>query len=163
MNQTSPAVFDQLLDYRRQLLTRLERQPAEVADMLAGFPEPEWFRPRALEGRSLHQLMAHVRDVEQLAFLPRVRRILTEDRPTLEPFTSHDWSDADYQPAEPLTHILARWSQARAEVLDLLPAPDHSGWSLTGFHPPSGQRTLQWWAERIYNHVRQHLPAASAH
>lgn len=155
-------VFDQLLDYRRQLLIRLERQPAEVAAMLAGFPEPEWFQLRHADRRSLHQLATHVRDVEQMAFLPRLRRILNEDRPTLEPFPSHDWSDGDYDPAEPLTHILAGWSQARAEALDLLPAPDHAAWSRTGFHPPSGQRTLQWWAERIYNHVRQHLPAGGA-
>ena len=130
--------------------------------MLAGFPEREWFRPRGAEGRSLHHLTAHVRDVEQMAFLPRLRRILSQDHPVLEPFPSHDWSDADYQPAEPLTRILADWSQARSEVLDLLPAPDHGDWSLTGFHPPSGQRTLQWWAERTYNHVRQHLPVAPA-
>ena len=130
--------------------------------MLAGFPEPEWFRPRSADGRSLHQLAAHVRDLEQMAFLPRLQRILSEDRPTLESFPSHDWSDGDYDPAEPLTRILADWSQARAEVFDVLPAPDHTAWIRTGFHPPSGQRTLQWWAERIYDHVRQHLPSARA-
>ena len=158
MNKTPPPVFDQLLDYRRQLLARLERQPAHVAAMLASFPEPDWFRLRAADERSLHQSAAHVRDLEQLAYLPRLVRILNEDRPALEPFPYHDWTDGDYDPAEPLTHILSSWSQARAEVLDLLPTPNHAAWSRTGFHPPSGQRTLQWWAERIHNHVRQHLP-----
>jgi hypothetical protein len=95
--------------------------------------------------------------VERLAFLPRLRRILTEERPLLEPYPSHDWSDGDYRPGEPMTHILAGWSETRAEVLDLLPAAAAAAWSRIGFHPPSGQRTLQCWAERIYDHARQHL------
>jgi hypothetical protein len=33
-----------------------------------------------------------VRDLEALAFLPRLRRILTEDGPRLEAFPSHHWS-----------------------------------------------------------------------
>jgi hypothetical protein len=150
-------VFDQLFDYRARLLARLESQPAEVAAMLAAIPEPEWYRPRRLDGRSLHRAAAHVRDLEGMAFLPRLRRILREDRPVLEPFPSHNWSEGDYRPDEPMTQILAGWSQARAEVLDALPPASHPAWSRTGFHPPSGQRTLQWWAERVYDHVRQHL------
>jgi DinB superfamily len=157
VTETTSPVFDQLFDYRTRLLARLESQPAEAAAMLAAFPEPEWYRPRGPDGRSLHQLAVHVRDVESMAFLPRLRRILNEERPELESFPSHDWTDDDYQPGEPMTHILAGWSQARAEVLDLLPTPAAAAWGRTGFHPPSGQRTLQWWAERIYDHARQHL------
>ena len=157
MTETTPPVFDQLFDYRARLLARLESQPGEAAARLAAIPEPEWYRPRGATGRSLHRLAAHVRDVESLAFLPRLRRILSEEQPVLEPFQSHDWSDGDYQPDEAMTHILAGWSQARAEVLDVLPGPAQAAWSRTGFHPPSGHRTLQWWAERIYDHARQHL------
>jgi hypothetical protein len=150
-------VFEQLFDYRTRLLVRLERQPAEVAALLAAIPEPGWRRPRGPAGRSAHRIAAHVRDVETLAFLSRLRRILREERPVLEPFPTHDWSDADYRPDEPLTGILAAWSQTRAEVLDSLPPPASPAWTRTGFHPPSGQRTLQWWAERIYRHVYEHV------
>jgi hypothetical protein len=98
-----------------------------------------------------------VRDVESITFTPRLRRILREDRPSLAPFTALDRAGRGYQTDEPMTRILADWSQARAEVLDLLPPAGGAAWSRTGFHPPSGQRTLQWWAERIYRHARQHL------
>jgi hypothetical protein len=161
MTDTPAPVFDQLFDYRLRLLARLESQPAEVAAMLAGIPEAEWYRPRGADGRSLHELTAHVRDVESITFTPRLRRILSEDRPALPPFTAQDRAGRAYQADEPMTRILAGWSQARAEVLDLLPPAAGAAWSRTGFHPPSGQRTLQWWAERIYRHARQHLlPAA---
>ena len=157
MIETSLPVFDQLFDYRTRLLARLESQPAEVAALLADVPEPDWYRPRHPDGRSWHRLTAHVRDVESMAFLPRVRRILNEDRPVLESFPPYDWSDGGYRSSEPMTDILARWSQARAEVLNMLPTAAGAAWSRTGFHGPSGVRTLEWWAERIYNHVRQHL------
>ena len=150
-------MFDQLFEYRLRLLTQLEQQPAEVAALLAALPESAWYQPRSLTGRSLHQLAAHVRDLETLAFLPRLRRIMTEDRPILEAFASHDWSSSGYRPDEPMTSILANWSQARAEVLDLLPTVSQAAWSRTSFHSPSGPRTLQWWAERTLKHVREHL------
>jgi hypothetical protein len=150
-------MLDQLLDYRARLLARLERQPAEIAAVLAAIPESQWYRPLSPGGRSIHRVMTHVRDVETQAFLPRLRRILNEERPVLSPFPSHDWSDGNYRPDEPLTDILAGWSQTRAEAVDLLPPPSSPAWSRTGFHPPSGQRTLQWWAERFYRHAHDHL------
>ena len=157
MYPPSAPVLDLLFDYRTKLLAELDRQPAAVASRLAAMAEREWYRPRGQAGRSLHRELAHVRDVETLAFLPRVARILSEERPSLEAFPTHDWSDGDYRPDEPLTDLLAGWSQTRAEVVYRLPRPASPAWSRTGFHPPSGQRTLQWWAERIYGHAREHL------
>ena len=148
---------DHLLDYRAELLERLERQPAEMAQVLAAIPEANWHLRRPGLSRTVHRTLAHVRDLELLAFLPRVQRILQEDEPALAPFVSHDWSLRDYQPDEPLTAVLASWSQARAEVMNLLPEADASQWSRLGFHPPSGKRTLQWWAERIFTHAQAHM------
>jgi hypothetical protein len=149
--------LDHLLDYRSQLLARLERQPADMAQALAAIPEADWHLPRAGLSRTVHHTLAHVRDLELLAFLPRLQRILNEDQPALAPFVSHDWSLRDYLPDEPLTAVLASWSQARAEVLNLLPGPAASHWTRIGFHPTNGNRTLQWWAERIYTHAQAHL------
>ena len=148
---------DHLLDYRAELLARLERQPAEMAQVLAAIPEAYWHLRRPGLGRTVHRTLAHVRDLELLAFLPRLQRILQEDEPALAPFVSHDWSLRDYLPDEPLTAVLASWSQARAEVLNLLPEAAGSQWSRLGFHPPSGKRTLQWWAERIFTHAQAHM------
>jgi hypothetical protein len=152
-----PSALDHLFEYRARLLARLESQPAEIAARLAAIPEPEWYQPRGPEGRSPHRILAHVRDVETLAFLPRLRRIVNEAQPMLTAFPTHDWSDGNYRPDEALTDILSGWSQTRAEVVDWLPGPAAPAWSRLGFHPPSGQRTLQWWAERIYGHAREHL------
>ncbi|MEP7357043.1 MAG: DinB family protein, partial [Anaerolineales bacterium] len=121
--------LDQLLDYRAQLLARLEGQPAELAQVLAAIPEADWHLRRPGLSRTVHRTLAHVRDLELLAFLPRVQRIQSEDEPVLAPFISHDWSLRDYLPSEPLTAVLASWAQTRAEVMNLLPGPASPRWT----------------------------------
>jgi hypothetical protein len=152
----APAL-DQLLDYRARLLQRLESQPAEFAAAVAALPAERWHERLGAQARSVHLTAAHVRDLEVRAFLPRIRRILAEDRPMLTPFAHHHWSLEDYDAGEPMTAILSDWSRARTELLALLPSLDSAGWSRAGFHPPSGNRTLQWWVERAYTHARGHL------
>ena len=149
--------FEQLYDYRARLLDRLEQQPAEFASVLAAIPEPEWHTRQDDRGRSLHHIAAHVRDLETLALLPRIRNILTEERPVLDAYPSHHWADDLYDPHEPMAALLTQWSRARAEMVQRLRPLDAAGWTRLGFHPPSGARTLQWWAERTYGHVREHL------
>jgi hypothetical protein len=162
MNAAEPAyppALDQLLDYRARLLARLEAQPAEFAASVARVPEGEWHARRDAGGRTIHLAAAHMRDLEVKAYLPRIRRILAEDRPELTPFAHHDWSVDGYQAGEPMTAILEDWSRARTELLALVRPLDSAGWSRAGFHPPSGNRTLQWWVERAYDHARGHLEA----
>jgi hypothetical protein len=149
--------LDHLLEYRAQLIARLEQQPADMARLIAAIPEADWHRRADHDSRTVHQIASHVRDLETLAFLPRVRRILTEERPILESFASHRWSEASYRADEPMAEILRAWSQARAEMVDLLRGRPSAAWARIGFHPPSGNRTLQWWAERAYLHTRDHL------
>lgn len=159
MSSSPPVVpgFEQLFDYRARLLIRLEQQPSELARVIAAIPEPEWQVRRDMLGRTIHHIAAHVRSLETLAFLPRVHRILTEADPELIAYPTHHWADAHYDPAEPMTSILTEFSRARAQMVAWFRPLDPAGWTRAGFHPPSGARTLQWWAERSYNHAREHL------
>ena len=156
---TLPPPADLVLEYRALLLARLEQQPAEFITALAAMPAARWHAAHTPDGRSVHLAMAHVRDLEALAYLPHVRQILTEALPTLTAAWHHNWSAASYDPAEPLTTILAVWSQARTELLAWLRPLPAAGWGRRGFHPPSGKRTVQWWVERAYLHAQGHLEA----
>jgi len=150
----------QLHEYRVFLLQHLERQPAEFAALVNALPEAEWHVRRVANGATLHQIAAHLRDTEALAFWPRLQRILAEESPHLEAFPNHRWTtEQTYHPEEPLHHIIAAFTHTRAEALAVLKNLNHDDWSRTGFHPPSGPRTLQWWAERMYHHAREHLEA----
>ena len=149
--------MDELLAYRAELLDRLARQPSELRAAAALMSEAEWGARRVTDGSTLHQVVAHVRDVEVLAFLQRIRRILAEDRPTLEFYATHNWSADRYRPAEPLADILAEFARAREAGLQLMRGMAPDDWARIGFHPPSGWRTAQWWAERMYAHSQEHL------
>jgi hypothetical protein len=151
------AGFEQLLDYRQEMLARLEAQPAEFAAVVAAIPAGEWHTPRDRLGRSLLAIAGHLRDVEAKVFLPRIRRMLREDNPLLTLETSHDEAAAGPAPNEPMTAILEGWSRARAELTQALRPLGPAGWSRTGFYPPTGKRTVQWWAERAYRHALGHL------
>lgn len=148
---------DHLLFYRAKLVSALEAQPAEFEALIAALPEPEWHARRLADGATPHQIAVHLRDIDRLAFLPRFRRILAEAHPRLEPFPSHRWSLDDYDAGESLAQLLADFRRNRAETLAVLRGMSDDDWSRTGFHPPSGPRTLQWWAERMYTHTRNHL------
>jgi hypothetical protein len=149
--------MDELRDYRARLLERLQAQPHELAEAVARVPAGEWHTRRDASGVSLHQQVSHLRDLEARAFLPRFRLVATEDNPALEPYTSHRWTDADYRPDEPLEDMLSDFARAREEALAVMRGLTPEDWTRPGFHPPSGQRTAQWWAERMYGHAHEHL------
>jgi hypothetical protein len=150
--------MEELEEYRLKLIDFLERQPAEYRAAIHAIPERHWHTPDVgSEGESIHLLVAHVRDYETQVFLPRLRRMLAEDAPTLEPFASHKWSAEHYQPGEGMNILLHELTHARAEAVHLLRHLQPEDWSRTGFHPPSGQRSVMWWAERAHNHARDHL------
>jgi len=149
--------FDQLLDYRAALVENFARQPAALAELARSIPEAEWRARHVAEGDTLHQVAAHLRDVETLAFLPRFRRLLMEDRPVLTPFASTDWTAEKYQPEEPLTKVLDEFARAREAAVILMRPMAPEAWARTAFHRPSGWRTTQWWVERIYRHARGHI------
>ena len=149
--------MEEILGYRLKLLERLKDQPSELLGTINTIPEAEWKLRQDATGRSIHQIVAHIRDVEVVAFLPRFQLFLSEEQPFFEPFSSHTWSAADYQPAEPMAKMLADFAHARAEVWELMQPLTPEDWSRLAFHPPSGRRTAQWWAERIYVHAQDHL------
>lgn len=151
-------MFTQLYEYRELLIARLEAQPGEFTALAAALPEAEWYLRRAPDGATLHQLAAHVRDAEALAYWPRIRRILTEDSPHLDPFPHHRWSvEAHYHADEPVISIAASFTLVREEHMAPLKALPPEAWARSGFHPPSGPRTLQWWVERLCTHAQGHL------
>jgi hypothetical protein len=153
------AGFEQLLDYRRRLLDGLEQQPAAFAAQIAAIPADDWPTRRDAQGRNVLQVAFHVRDLETGAYRTRIHRILTEDQPTLAPDLDHTAFTDEDDPPEPMTAILAAWSQARAEIVEWLRPLTPAGWSRTGFYSPAGNRSVQWWAERAYAHAREHQQA----
>ncbi len=149
---------DPLSEYRAALIDRLVGQPAVFAALATQLPETQWRARGAIDGLTLHQLAAHLRDAEAKAFYPRIERILAEESPHLEPFPYHYWSiEHDYRVDEPLAEIVAAFSRTHTALVATLRALPAEDWARVGFHPPSGPRTILWWVERIHGHAAAHL------
>lgn len=148
---------DPLLEYRARLLDRLETVVPELADAIAAIPESRWPGPLPRGGRSPHALLAHLRDMEREAYSPRLRRLLSEESPTFDPWDSPDWEAEIYNPNEPLAQILADYAGLRESELQVLSTLQPSDWARSSRHTTLGSRTLQWWVERMLDYAEDRL------
>ncbi len=149
--------MEELWAYRQRLLERHAAQVGELRRHLSSRPEDQL---RTAPGRgewSVHQVAAHLRDVEVQAYVPRVHRMLAETEPLLQDFDAEAFMAGHYDPAEPIDQIVADLEQARLGVRRLLAFDDRRVWSRTGRHPALGSLTVQAWIERAVSHFDEHL------
>ena len=135
---------------------RLLRDSADDLAREAGMISREGQLWRPKEGEwSVHECLAHLRDIERQVFLVRVGRIAREDRPRLEFFDEVAYHREHWNEAEPLDSILGDYRSARAEIVSLLEgAPD---WSRIGVHATRGPIALEWQADYALGHTWEHL------
>jgi hypothetical protein len=137
------AILRSLRHSAHDLVREVGKMPAEA---------PLW-QPKEGEW-SVHECLTHLRDVERQVFLERIRRTLREDRPRLEFFDEVTYHREHWNEAEPLQSILADFTSARAELVNLLAeAPD---WTRVGLHATRGPITLEWQAEYALQHTWEH-------
>ncbi len=148
---------EELHEYRRRLLERYAAQPGELRAAYAAIPPEARLRPLERGGWTPHQVLAHVRDVELQAFLPRIERLLAEEDPALSDFDEGAWMDAHYDPDESHQAILEAFTAARTRGSGLLRDLSPEGWNRVGRHPLFGRRTLQWWVEYAVSHAQDHI------
>jgi uncharacterized damage-inducible protein DinB len=142
-----------LIDYRRRLVERLAQAAREFCEACEAGPSGE-----AVEGGwSLHQMAAHVRDVDRAVYGARVRRTLQEQEPLFQSFDADAWMEDHYRPDESLREILADFKAGVEDLCALLDAMPQSGWSRLSRHETMGEGlTLQSWVERSLAHVEEH-------
>jgi DinB superfamily len=136
----------------------LQRTPGVLRALLAGLPAELLERPNA-EGWSLRDIVAHLHDVEGIAFIERITRMLDEDQPFIRSIDP---------PARLIAgNYAARDMQQLLEELDLQ-RHDHAAWlaSLspdqllrTGEHDEVGEIRVidiaHQWAAHDMAHLRQ--------
>lgn len=145
-----------LEDYRRELLGRYLGQVDDYRSHVSGLTASA-VRTAIKPGEwSPHQLIFHVRAVDQQAYGPRLEQILREDQPTLSDFDESEWMAAHYDPDETPAAILDGWASVRRRYADLLADVPPPGWSRIGRQSYWGERTLQWWVERAIAHAEDH-------
>lgn len=141
---------------REERLTRMRQLPERVARIVEPAPLEAVRRAGTNGAWGAIEILAHLRDWDEV-YLERLRRILTEDRPTLETFDSDLWAiERDYHAQDP-ERVLASLRQLRKRLVDELEALPDESWQRTGQHPEAGDVTLGDLVRRIDEHDQQHL------
>lgn len=142
---------------RMQLIDRLESAGQDYIWYLSILSEDEIKTAPGAREWSVHQIAAHMRDVEMNAFLPRIRRILKEEHPFVENFDEAEWNRSHYTPDEPLRKINAAFRTARRNVVRLLRSAAKEDWDNWAVHSAYGKISLDWLLEHDYSHTLDHL------
>ncbi len=142
---------------REKMIRRIEALPGQLQDAVRGLSDAQLDTPYRGGGWTVRQVVHHLADSHLNAFV-RTKLILTEERPTLKPYSQDAWStlaDASL-PIAPSLEILSGLHRRWVALLRSIPEAD---WSRPAFHPERGEVTpesmLAMYAGHGENHVAQ--------
>lgn len=136
--------------------------PADLFGTMAEMPRlvSHTFRePRNIgagAGWNPHEVAAHLADVEVVLGW-RIREVLAEDEPTLQPFDQEAWSKELFYHQRELATSLATYAANRQSNLELLRTAGDAGMERGFRHPEFGNRPLRTLIEHIADHDVVHL------
>lgn len=148
--------------YRTELTHRLRAATEDLAWAIRGLDADQLTYRRAPGEWSIHEHLAHLRDMEQAVYLPLLRWSAVPDM--LEPldYSRREWHEQRYRPEEPSLTIVDDLARIRDEELSTFrDMPDYV-WSRYRTDSRWGPITCQWLAELMYRHVLDHLQGMMA-
>ncbi len=144
--------------------------PAEVADVLrssghalAGLleslpPDVASWKPAPGEW-CVNECVGHIVEAERRGFAGRIRVILDEDEPALQPWDQPSVAAARHDCAKSPRALLAEFEPLRQESLELVRSLKSDQLDRGGMHPTVGRLTvldlLHEWVHHDGNHLRQ--------
>jgi DinB family protein len=146
----------ELNDYRNQLMNKLTTTARDFRAACLAVKDP--FAPLEDDGWNVHQLAAHVRDIDKLVYGLRAKRTAEEDNPEFQNFDGEAYTREHYSAQEALPEILDGFVQNVEGLAEMLRALPPAAWSRVSRHVKLGNGfTLQTWVERDFAHILEHL------
>ena len=146
----------ELNEYRTQLMNKLTAAAKDFRAACLAVKDP--FTPLEDDGWHVHQLAAHVRDIDKLVYGLRAKRTAAEDNPEFQNFDSDTYTREHYSAHESLQEILDGFVQNVEGLAEILRALPPAAWSRVSRHAKLGNGfTLQTWVERDFAHILEHL------
>jgi len=105
---------------------------------------------------SLAELVAHLADSD-LVLAERMKRIIGEENPTLQPFPENAWLDRLHSARMPVEEAAALFAANRVWVARILRGLDDSAFSRVGHHGELGRQTLAEIVVKAAHHLDHHL------
>lgn len=127
---------------RAELLKILRATPIVLRSLVRGLDDATWRRRPAQGEWAIVEVVAHLADTDERA-LARVRRMLSEDNPTLPGYDQDALArDRNYIAMDP-SDALDRFEASRAAHVALLESLDDEGWRRTGQHGEQGHMDVE--------------------
>jgi uncharacterized damage-inducible protein DinB len=131
----------QLVNDAKALRT-LRKNPTILKAVLAGVtPEQARTLRDGSDGWSIHYIVCHLRDVEEL-FTQRVRDLLAQPNPTFAITSNEDLIRQNNYDGQDYETALNDYLERRQTFISLLEALADEQWLLAGTHPQQGPATL---------------------
>jgi uncharacterized damage-inducible protein DinB len=142
------------------ILAELANFPDEFYRLiLAGHGQEDYLRPARDGGWGVVEILPHLRDWEEI-YLDRFQKLILEDRPHLPAYDDELWAiERDYRGQDPF-ETFEQFRQLRGQMIDLLEELSPEMWQRQGEHAAYGSITVQWLADHICDHDREHLRQA---
>jgi hypothetical protein len=144
------------------LVDALAAAADRLAATAAGLDDAQRRRRPASGEWCVNEIMAHLLHVETELFLPRLRRMVTEDQPAFAAFTPEPWARERDHSADPFAASHAAFVRARAETLAFLRALPEAAGERPGVSGFFGPITLLQYATHIPDHDIEHLQQMQA-
>jgi hypothetical protein len=131
-----------MLDPREEILKTLGATPVVLRALVAEVDDAQ-LRQRPAPGEwAIVEVVGHLADTKERA-LGRVRRMLAEDNPVLEPFDQEALAEERHYLDLDLNQELDRLEQLRRQHVAVLEALDAQGWERTGRHGQHGELSVE--------------------
>ncbi len=135
--------------------------PADTVEGMAAAPKLIAEAVRAAsggagEGWSAPEIAAHLADIE-VGLGWRMRQILSEDEPELQPFDQNDWALALRYGERDVDTSLNAYAAQRAANVEILAGLSEEGWERRFRHPEFGPASLRTLVRHISDHDLAHL------
>ena len=145
-----------MLDRRVEILKTLRATPVVARALVDGVEDARLRRRPAPGEWAIIEVVAHLADTEERA-LGRVRRMVAEDNPFLEPFDQEALAEERRYLGLEREGELARLEQLRRQHLVLLEGLDGSGWERTGRHGQHGRMSVELYETHVAAEEVDHL------
>ncbi len=148
--------------YRRELTSRLMNATEDLAWAVRGLPRQTAAYKPSPDEWSIHEHLAHLRDMEQEVYLPLLRWATVPDMLDPRTYSRRDWHDVRYNPDETVSALLADIGRMREEELIIYRDMNDATWLRYRQDTGWGPLSCQWLAELMYRHVLDHLQCVMA-
>jgi hypothetical protein len=140
-----------------EVVTAMEATALRLAAAGAGLSETQR-RHRARPGEwCLNEVMAHLLHTETELFLPRMRRMVAEERPAFESFSPEPWARERDHSLDSFDTSLAAFGRARAATCAFLRGLPPGAGERLGLSTYFGPVTLAQYATHMPEHDLEHL------